>query len=509
MERRERIFPTRGVVLTLLLIVGVGAFLRFYGLGKQSLWNDELSHWVRSHHDSLAAVIHDCAVSDVHPPGDHVLMYFVERYVGESEWALRLPAAISGVLALVAIYLVGVRLYSPRVGLIAAAFMAVLWCPIYYSQEARPYSMLVLFASLSVLFWSGMVRRLLDGERIRIATAVAYVLVAIIASYLHYFGLLFIGLQAVAGVVVFARKRRAILSLGLVYLPVVLAYVPWVPTLWAHLHHEAVYIPRPGILAAGSYLLFLYNWSKWLTLAVVGLYAFLLAADVRTLVENRRQRRPMDAALRADVWVGLWLAVPFALVFLKSVVSVPVLANKNLIVSMPAAYLLLARAIERLPVRPVGRAGLTVVIAGVLLLHLIFAWGYYSTPQKEQFREAAGFLVERDHPGDNSLVLACAWGAEYSDYYLERQGSARRVDALARRASDIPRVTRLIRTRAPHYVWYLRGSVVPEHAFLEFLERDLRLVEHKAFLGADVWLFETRHASPDQDAAQGANETGG
>jgi mannosyltransferase len=308
---------------------------------------------------------------------------------------------------------------------------------------------------------------------------------------------------------VLLRRRRALFSIGLVYVPVVIAYVPWMPILWTHLHHEAIFIARPGILAAGSYLLFLYNWSWWVTVPALGLYAFLLAADARTLVENRRHGRSADASLRSDLWVVLWLAVPFGLVFLKSLVSVPVLTNRNLMISLPAAYLLLARAVTRLPVRPVGQASITVVIAGALLLHLIVGWGYYTTPSKEQFREAAAYFVEHDDPGENSLVLACTWGERYFDYYLERLGSSRRVDAVAWRASDIPRVTRLIRERAPQYVWYLRGHLVPEPAFFEFLERELRLVEHKAFLGADAWLFETRQAPPDLGAARRVNKTDG
>jgi len=306
---------------------------------------------------------------------------------------------------------------------------------------------------------------------------------------------------------VLLRRRRGLVQYTLIYAAVLAAYAPWLPVLWAHLHHEAVYIARPGISAAGSYLLFLFNWSWCVAVPAAALYALLLVDDVRALVEKGRNRQPVGAALRADLWVVLWLVVPFGLVFVKSLVSVPVLANKVLIISMPAAYLLLARAVVRLPVRAIGHTIIPVVISAALLLHLVLVKDYYSAPHKEQFREAAAFLVERDSPDEKTLVLAAAWSERYFDYYLGRLGSARRVDAKAWREADVPLVTRLLKARAPGSIWYLRGHVEPEPAFLGFLERELRLVEHKAFLGADAWLFETRQPPSDNETDQGTSET--
>ena len=79
--------------LVLLAIVALAAVLRVSGLEVQSLWNDELSSWYRSHYATLGEVIARGVVSDVHPPGFQILLYFVEQTLGNSEWALRLPSA--------------------------------------------------------------------------------------------------------------------------------------------------------------------------------------------------------------------------------------------------------------------------------------------------------------------------------------------------------------------------------------------------------------------------------
>src|SRR5215213_5314786 len=108
--------------LALFGIVLLAASLRFYGLEIQSLWNDELFSWDDANRESLYRVVDGVLIGEqeIHPPGYFIFLYFVEKYLGESEWALRLPSAVAGLLSVLAIYLLGCRLYSRREGLIAA-----------------------------------------------------------------------------------------------------------------------------------------------------------------------------------------------------------------------------------------------------------------------------------------------------------------------------------------------------------------------------------------------------
>ncbi|MBW2494473.1 MAG: hypothetical protein JRE43_06945, partial [Deltaproteobacteria bacterium] len=76
-------------------IILVGALLRFYGLGAQSLWSDELASWRQSHQASIADVIEVGVRPTPYPPAFQILLFFVEKHVGESEIALRVPSAIA------------------------------------------------------------------------------------------------------------------------------------------------------------------------------------------------------------------------------------------------------------------------------------------------------------------------------------------------------------------------------------------------------------------------------
>src|SRR5919112_3417645 len=223
------------LVATLLL----AGSLRFYGLEIQSLWNDELLSWDSANRDTLYEVIEGLLAveQEVHPPGYFVLLHFIEEYFGESEWVLRFPSAVAGVLSVLVIYLLGRRLYSPREGLIAALLTAVLQTPVYFSQEARTYSLLLLFSMLATYFWVALVRDLAYRSRVSVYEALGYILSAAAASYLHYFGLYLIGLQGLGAALLFVRRIRPLGYISLIYGLILFAYLPWLLVVLSDLGH--------------------------------------------------------------------------------------------------------------------------------------------------------------------------------------------------------------------------------------------------------------------------------
>ena len=143
-EKSRALTPT--AILFLLLIAS--AALRFYDLGAESLWNDELSSWMQSKVQTVNEVIAN-ARDDVYPPGYLVFLYYFMRQFGDSETVLRMPSAIAGVLATLPTYLLGKKLYSRNAGLTAAAIITVSWNPVFYAQEARSYSLLLMIWPLT------------------------------------------------------------------------------------------------------------------------------------------------------------------------------------------------------------------------------------------------------------------------------------------------------------------------------------------------------------------------
>ena len=132
----------------LLIIVAVGAWLRFQNLRVDSLWHDEAYSWYQSK-DSIFDVIRRTA-EDTYPPLNNLFLYASIKLFGDQEWALRLPSAIFGTANILAIYWLGSITVGRVAALMAAALLTLSGFHVWYSQEARMYALLSLTATLFV-----------------------------------------------------------------------------------------------------------------------------------------------------------------------------------------------------------------------------------------------------------------------------------------------------------------------------------------------------------------------
>jgi uncharacterized membrane protein len=279
-----------GAVMAALLgaIVLGGSALRFYGLDAQSLWNDELSSWRQSHQETISAVIEHGVRPTPYPPAYPILLYFVEKHVGESETALRIPSAVAGVLAILATFFLARQLYSAREGVFAAALMAFSYQPVYYSQEARAYSLLLLFSILSSHFWFRLREQLETRDRISGSTATAYVACAVVLQYLHHFGLLLVAIQLGALGCLFALRSHALVRVVAVSVAIFAAYVPWIGYLIEDFSEGYDYLPRPGLHSISEFWRFLFfDTSGYLAWFVALLFGLARPGVGSRIVERR------------------------------------------------------------------------------------------------------------------------------------------------------------------------------------------------------------------------------
>ncbi|MFA4849649.1 MAG: glycosyltransferase family 39 protein [Methanoregula sp.] len=135
----------------LIVLTVIGFFLRFYNLGFNSLWLDEATtntYALMSIPDIWKAT----AGGEFNPP----LFYWIEHImlmVGNNEVILRFVPALLGVLTIPLIYFAGKEFMDRNVGIIAAAAFAFSPFLIFYSQEARAYSMMLFFVAFALVFY--------------------------------------------------------------------------------------------------------------------------------------------------------------------------------------------------------------------------------------------------------------------------------------------------------------------------------------------------------------------
>jgi mannosyltransferase len=196
---RDRVGPA---TLAVAGLTGLGAALRFYGLGRQGFWFDEANTalLVRFSPGKMLGLIPQ---SESTPPLYYCVAWVWARVFGDHEAGLRSLSALAGVLVIPVAYGAAAKLVSPRAGVICAALTACNPFLIWYSQEARSYEVLVLLTAVSLLAFA--YARAAPGPRTLALWAVACAL----ALATHYYALAVVVPQA-AWLAFEHRDRRAV-----------------------------------------------------------------------------------------------------------------------------------------------------------------------------------------------------------------------------------------------------------------------------------------------------------
>ncbi len=147
-KEARSLIRTETVLLAALVILA--AALRFYRIGHQGFWFDEGST-AQEVHFTPGQMLTLLKHYESTPPLYYGIAWVWARIFGFGEVGLRSLSAVAGVLAVPVGYAAASKLVSRRAGLIAAALVAFNPYLIWYSQEARAYSLVVLLTGGSLL----------------------------------------------------------------------------------------------------------------------------------------------------------------------------------------------------------------------------------------------------------------------------------------------------------------------------------------------------------------------
>lgn len=169
-----------------LLVLLLAFALRVSHLGAKSLWQDEIfTAAIASTGNSVLEVVTIPLYNTALPaPPLYFLITHFFLHIGDTDFLLRFPALLFGVLGIAATYTVGTRLFNRETGWMGAFLVSVSSLHVRYSQDARFYSLMVLLSLLSLYcLW----RALFDDGRV---WWVGFVVCSVLNVYNHLFGLL-------------------------------------------------------------------------------------------------------------------------------------------------------------------------------------------------------------------------------------------------------------------------------------------------------------------------------
>ena len=352
------------------LATAAATAVRLLGLGRHSLWLDELYSAVISQGGPQGIV--ESLSTDVHPPGYYLLLWGWQALFGDSEVALRLPSALAGIACVPLLAALAGRLYGPGTATGAAWLLALAPYAVLMSQEARSNMLLATLATAASL---ALLRR----------DALAYGLLCTALVWTHVFGLLVLLAHALFALSTGPRSwPRAV---GLAGLLGGLSLLPWVSILarqTTHFAQESWYTPPTG------------DTLRWLIEGLCadasGLVYLVFGGWLLALARRSDREGPLLVAASAVAMVFVPL--------LLSLTVTPLLRTRSVLPLLPLLLAGAAAGLDTLEPAPVRRAavGLAALVSLGVCTEAVFR-----APSREMWREVA-HLVQQERTPDEDIV---------------------------------------------------------------------------------------------------------
>jgi Dolichyl-phosphate-mannose-protein mannosyltransferase len=386
-------------ILAGILILAAG--YRLLLVDKIPFWGDE---WYTIGVTRLSWPAFSSVVTTVE--ANMVLYYLALRawlWAGDSEVYIRSFSLVSGVATVGVVYLLGSRLFSTSVGLIAALLMALNPFHIHYSLEARSYSMLALLVALSAVFF-------IESVRVPSVRALAYwVLFSVAAVYAQFLAILIppaflLSLSLLSGG---RAPRRRFLAAGAA---IIILVAPMVLFVLTEDRGQLMWVGKPHLTHLAK-IFYLMAGGGWLLLA------FVILCAVTVWTAGSRWRTG------SDVWsfgfLITWLFVPIVVLFGISF-GKPLFVMRYMIPSLVPLVLLVAFGLSR--IRLPWLCALSILTVAALSGHA--AWVYHLHPDKgergrAEWKTVADFIAARASLGD-AVVFPMIYSVHPIEYYWRK-----------------------------------------------------------------------------------------
>ena len=380
-------------------LIALGLLVRTTRIGE-SLWYDEIAAW-------LSFSIHGPGpiMGNLYEPANHVAHTLLSWCAVELfepalgfDLALRLPALLFSLGAIVGIYGLARLTLNRRAAIVAGLLMAVLPVAVLEGVEARGYSMMICFSATAT--WILVATRTRD----RAWLWCAYAIVCALGVWTH-FVTAFVPIGHAVWLIWRATRHnetgwalRGALALALAAVLSIALYAPAIPDL---IDARSIYVAssgtEPGVFGpeglhallqlGGSW----YPWAAWAGLLI------LLIGLTTTPPQPKNDSRP----LLRDVGVVAMLGLPI-MVIVVSLFGSWMYARFALF-SLPGAVLLMAGGFDFLwRKKPIAALSLLLIVVALSAADLIVR------PAKQPLRDAAEFVTQQHAHNDSILVIGLA-----------------------------------------------------------------------------------------------------
>jgi len=387
-------------------------FLRIINLSKYDFSYDEISGMVR--HNFIDTLL---------LPIDWLYGNFLNYWMifGSSEFTLRLSSVLFGVFSVFGIYLLAKELFDEQTGFLSAFLLSLSPFSIHYSQEIRPYSLVIFLSVLSTYFFIKAIKHSSNYY------LVLNIILNTLSIYFKYTAIFLPVAQFLVFLIFF--KKQISKKILWVYIIQLVLLVPWICILFSHfiltLHFAGLAKQISPFIDSVTFINLFYSLENFIS----GYYA---ASNIRIIglilvaVLSYRGISYLFRKERVKLFLLLsFIFIPMFLLFIISQFKV-FYAERYMVSSFIFLYIILAFSLT-LVSRKIKFLGIIFII----LFSMVSLFYYYSnrmeTPEYErkgtfehkEFKKAADYLRANYKKGD--LVFYTGYSSTLPiEYYMHQ-----------------------------------------------------------------------------------------
>lgn len=354
----------------ILIIILIAFAVRLYGITPESIWLDEAF----SIYHAQQSLDHIINLQDPNPPLHLIVLNLWTSLFGNSALSVRLPSLIFGVLSVYLIYLLGEKLFDRRTGIYSSIILALSTYHIFYSQEARVYSLLAFLSLLSIYFFVDVLKSKRKPH---------YIISTIFLLYAHFFALFFVLAQNIF----FFYKNRDVKQLKtwiIIQLILFMAFIPGLLSLVNQINYvnEFFWIPQNFLIDV-----------LWIPFVFSGgllnlVYPLLFLFGIYTYRKNKNIHLLL-----------ILLLIPIIIPVLYSILLKPIFLTKYVIYTSIIFYVIIAAAITKLPER---YRPLTIIL--IIIISIFNIGIQLNTIEKEPWNDVASYVESIRQEYDTIII---------------------------------------------------------------------------------------------------------
>ena len=425
----------------LFALTFIGAILRLYNIGFNSLWLDEAST-VTFATQSFGGIWGAMASGEFNPP----LFYWLEHtmlFLGNNEFILRLVPAIAGILVIPLFYIIGKEFIDKNAGIIAAAAATFSPFLIFYSQEARAYSLMLFFVAAALIFYF----RAMKSDNYK--EWICFSIFAVLAFWTHFYAIVIISALIVYALATryfdLDETKRGIKSTGIGIGAFIIGSLPIIITVIPLFALRSSGAPTFG--AQGIALIYqTFQQMSGYDFAMYILGTLFIIGIIKAFVTDRNK--------------GLFLISVTVLTFIVSfILSFKIPMEGRYLIFFELIYILGIVFVYKLLSPFISSKKLIYLfIALFIVISLPVLSGYYSGFTKDDWRGFSSSVSHMVKPGDTIVMVPGYIGQPFNYYYSNT--TEKTYEVTANHVSDLETI--YAQTTKGHMFMVVTGDIYSE-----------------------------------------------